>query len=117
MWGLADLVYNVPYWLHEISTHVSQMVAILGLLGWLILVAYIGDAEKLGNDSGARRAATLRASRQLMTARDGKDFKVSIRAFKDYLCEEALEILPKVWHASRTTVRTLVFCRMFILAL
>lgn len=78
LWGLADLVYNVPFWLYEISIHVPKMVAILGLFGWFLLLAYTHDADKLGDDSAARRAATVRASRQLMTARDGKDFKAIV---------------------------------------
>ena len=41
----------------------------------------------------------------------------SITAFEDYLFEEVLEILHKLWRAGRTIVRIFVFCRMFILAL
>ena len=80
------------------------------------LLACTCDAEKLGDDLGARRAATVRVSRQLMTGRDRKDFNASITAFEDLLCEEMLEILPKIWRVSRTTVRILLLCRMFILA-
>ena len=70
MWAVADLFYNAPFWLHKISVHAPQMVALL------LLLAYNCDAKKLGDDSAARRAATVRVSRQLMTARDRKDFNV-----------------------------------------
>ena len=111
MWELADLFYNAPFWLHELSIHAPQMVALL------LFLAYNCDAEKLGDDSAARRTATVRVSRQLLTARDRKDFNASITAFEDYLFEEVLEILHKLWRAGRTTVRIFVFCRMLILAL
>lgn len=120
IWGLADLVYRVPYWLHKISSYVPKTVAILGFFGWLLLLVYTAESDRLSDEPARRPAATIPASRRLMTAvaaRDGKEFCASVSAFEDCLCEEVLEILPKIWRASRLIVRILVFFKMSVLTL
>lgn len=120
MWGLADLVYRVLYWLHEVSIYVPKTVAILGFFGWFLFLVYTLNSDQLGDELVGRHAATVPASRRLMTAvaiRDRKGFCASIAAFEDCLCEKAPEILPKIWRASRWIVRIIVFYRMSVLAL
>ena len=96
--GMADLVYDFRYWLKEIPIFMPKMVVIFVFFVGLFLLPCVDEYLTI------RYAATVGASRRLMTAvaaRDWKGFKASMTALEDGLCEEVPEILLRVWHAGR----------------
>lgn len=135
--GMADLAYSFLCWLKETSIFMPKMVVIFVLFVGLFLLPCVDEYLT------TRYAATVGASRRLMTAvaaRDWKGFKASMTAFENGLCEEVPEILLRVWHAGRQIVvdcfgeetlevlaviwrarrdywRILVFYRIYVLAL
>lgn len=118
--GLADLLYNVPSWLYKISNYAPNATTTIIVLGLVYLLLYTVGGDSIRDDPIERRAATVEASRRLMSAmsaEDKKRFKASLTAFEDSLIEDASDVIRKIWSACRGLVRVVVICRMFLLGI